>query len=411
MNKTAFREFPVDNASILFLSLIRPYHTNNFRFSAVLRQPIRPEILQQAVNRIHPRFPSVFAGFRQDFFHFRQVAAEKPPIVKPDPGLLKPMTQEELRSCALRVYYKDCTIAIELFHALTDGCGTIAVLTALVSEYLRIIHPGQVTPLPLGEPEEQETVDSFLELASARPRRLPSRFSYLLPRPADADWTVRGSSLSLPTAPLLSAAHRYGVTLNTLLTALMASTVMEMQVQEHGDKILKPVRIMVPINLRKMAGSRTLRNFSLYALPTLEGHQRNLPFHELCSIMDAQLKEQLSPENQKAMVSANVRSQNLWFFKAMPWALKRMALRIGYRFFGESNSSLTLTNLGIVRLPEEIAPHVTDFICQMTPRVSSPYGCTILSFGDKITFNISRFCPTDEFGRAFFRKVQAISQE
>ena len=232
-----------------------------------------------------------------------------------------------------------------------------------------------------------------------------------MPRPEDADWQVRRSTLTLPTAPLLAAAHRYGVTLNTLLTSVMASTVMDMQVKETGDRHLKPVRLMVPINLRKMTGSRTLRNFSLYALPTLEAHQRNLPLPELCKLMDAQLKDQLSPENQKAMASSNVRTQNMWFYKYMPWSLKRTALRIGYRFFGESNSSLTLTNLGIVRLPEEIAPHVADFRCQMTPRVTSPYGCTVLSFGDRITVNISRFCPQDTLGEAFFRKIREICEE
>ena len=408
MPKTAPREFPVDNASVLFFSLLRPYHSNNFRFSADLHTPVCPQALQQAVNRIHPRFPSVLAGFRRDFFHYRQVAAENPPMVQPDPGLLMPMTPEELKTCALRVYYKDCTIAIELFHALTDGSGAIAVLTALVSEYLRITQPDQVTPPPLGESSAEETVDSFQDMASARPKRLPSRFAYLLPRPVNADWTVRGSSLSLPTASLLAAAHRHGVTLNTLLTAVMASSVMEMQAKEKGENNLMPVRIMVPVNLRKMTGSRTLRNFSLYALPTLEAAQRHLPLTELCKVFDSQLKEQLSLESQSAMVSANVRAQNAWYYKALPWTLKRAALRIGYRFFGESNSSLTLTNLGIVRLPEEIRPYVSDFRCQMTPRVSSPYGCTVLSFGDKLTLNMSRFCPEDALGELFFRNLSAV---
>jgi NRPS condensation-like uncharacterized protein len=408
MTTSNFKEFSVDNASVLFLSLLRPYHTNSFRFSAVLTQPISPEALQQAVNRIHLRFPSIVAGFRKGFFHYRQVAAENPPIVQPDPGLLMPMTSEELKTCAFRVYYKDCTIAVELFHALTDGCGTIALLTALVGEYLRITLPDRVMPPPLCEPKEEEVVDSFLDMTSACPKRLPSRFSYLLPRSEDADWTVRGSSLTLPTASLLAAAHRYGVTLNTLLTAVMASTVMEMQVREKKDSHLKPVRIMVPVNLRKMIGSRTLRNFSLYALPTMEAEHRNLPLTELCKVIDKQLKEQLSPENQAAMVSANVRSQNAWYYRAMPWALKRAALRIGYRFFGESNSSVTLTNLGIVRMPEEIRPYVADFLCQMTPRVSSPYGCTVLSFGDNIMLNMSRFCPDDQLGVLFFRNVKSL---
>ena len=43
MQKTTRPEFTVDNASILFLSLIRPYHTNNFRISITLTEPICPE--------------------------------------------------------------------------------------------------------------------------------------------------------------------------------------------------------------------------------------------------------------------------------------------------------------------------------------------------------------------------------
>lgn len=413
MKKTSMHEFPVDNASILFLSLIRPYHSNSFRFSVTLRQPVSPAALQQAVDRIHPRFPSIIAGFRQDFFRYRQVAASKPPLVQPDPGLLHPMRVEELGKCALRVYYRKNTISIEAFHALTDGCGGITLLTTLISEYLTICHgikvPADGTCLDTKtDPNPHEVEDDYLKLKSAPPRHLPSRFSYLPQRPKDADWQVRNALMTVDTDKLLQASRRHGVTLNTLLTSVMAASLMELQLQEGNGKKLKPVRIMVPINLRKMIGSRTLRNFSLYSLPTMECEHRHLSLTELCKLMDTQLKVQLSPENQSAMASYNVRTQNAWYFKMLPWKLKAAALRLGYRFFGESNSSLTLTNLGRVTLPKEMLPYVTDFRCFMTPRVSSPYGCTILSFGDKLTLNMCRFCPEDQLGNIFFRKLKEL---
>lgn len=414
MKTTNFREFPVDNASILFLSLIRPYHTNTFRFSVKLRNPICPEALQEAVNRIHPRFPSIVAGLHQNFFHYRQVAAAQPPRVQPDPGLLKPMSREELHNCAFRVYHQDSTISIELFHALTDGSGTIVVMTALVQEYLRITDSSAnaCTDLTLlGEPRYCEVVDSYLELANVPPQPLPSRFAYQPPRPAAADWEIRTSSLVLDTKPLLDAAHRHGVTLNTLLTSVLASTVMQMQVREKGTKRLKPVRIMVPVNLRKLVESRTLRNFSLYSLPTMEGHHHALPLRELCRIIGDQLRDQLSKESLSGMVAHNVRMQSAWFFRILPWVLKSAVLRLGYRFCGESNSSLTLTNLGVIKLPEDLQFHVEDFQCYMTPRMGSPYGCTIMSFGDRITLNMSRFCPRDELGGLFFQNIAAVIAE
>jgi len=416
MKNTTNRSFPVDNASILFLSLIRPYHTNSFRFSMTMKEPVCPDALQEAVNRFYLRFPSVIAGVQQGFFAYRQVAASAPPVVRPDPGLLKAMTKQELHNCCFRVYYKDQTISLEVFHALTDGYGTITTFTTLVSEYLNIrygtVVPAGLTRLDVREaPRAEEVVDSFLALKDVPPRHLPSRFSYLPERPRSLDWQVRSSSLTMDTQPLLEAARRYGVTLNTLLTTVLAEAVMELQLKERAGKKLKPVRIMVPVDLRRLAGSRTLRNFSLYTLPTMEGHQHTLPFRELCKVFDTQLKQQLSKENLSAMVSYNVRSQNSWYFKACPWVIKRTLLKIGYRFFGESNSSLTLTNLGIVRFPEELMPHIEDFRCWLTPRVSSPYGCTVMTVGSKLTLNMSRFTREDELSAIFFRKLKAMVEK
>ena len=407
MKQTTFREFAIDNASILFLSLIRPHHTNTFRFSMQLRKAIQPEILQQAVNKIHPRFPSVIAGLRQEFFHFRQVAAENPPIAAPDPGLLKPMSKEELRECGFRVFYRDNTITVEVFHALTDGHGAMVVLTALVTEYLRLLGDQEETTAlaVIGQPQPYEVVDSYKTLSNVAPRRLPSRFSYLLPRPENADWKVRASSLTVDTKRLLDAAHRHGVTLNTLLTTVLAHTVMQMQQEDRAVRRLKPVRIMVPADIRRLANSRTLRNCSLYALPTMEAHHRDYSLRQLCQIFAGQLQEHLSAETLSGMASYNVRTQNTWYFKLLPWKLKSAALRLGYRFFGESNSSLTLTNLGRVSLPEELKPHILDMHCFMTPRVTSPYGCTVMTFGDKLTLNMSRFCPEDQLGKRYFAAI------
>ena len=72
---------------------------------------------------------------------------------------------------------------------------------------------------------------------------------------------------------------------------------------------------------------------------------------------------------------------------------------------------MTLTNLGRVMLPEELNGHVTDLRCYMTPRVSSPYGCTIMSFGDKLTLQMSRFCPQDELGKRYFDALLSILEE
>jgi len=407
--------YAVDSVSILFLSLMRREHTNCFRFSLELNAPICPETLQQAVNVIWQRFPSVVGCIQPGFFHYRQVPMAAPPKVQPDPGLLLTMSREELENRAFRVYHQGNAVSIEVFHVLTDGFGAITTLLTLISEYLRlkegIAIPVSETILDAREaPSEKETEDSYLALATEKPWHLPSRFSYLPPKPEDTDWHTRATTARFETKRLLAAAHRYGVTLNTLLAAVMARTLMDMQLRSSARKIM-PVRIMVPVNLRRMFGSRSLRNFSLYGLPTMEPEDRKLSLAELCRSYDAQLKAHFSREKMAAMSSYNVRLQNAWYFRMLPWKLKAAAMRLGYRFFGESNSSLTLTNLGVVKLPEVMEPYVRDVQLYMTPRAGVPYGCTILSFGDKLTVNVSKFTDDTQLEECFFGELEALCSE
>ena len=128
----------IDNSAILYLALIRKDHTNIFRFTLTITEDIDPDLLQQAVDRVHKRMPMIFAGFRPGFFKYTQVQADMPPQVKPDPGCLITMTREEIAQCAYRVYYRENLIIIEGFHALSDGYGIAASFSTLAAEYLNL---------------------------------------------------------------------------------------------------------------------------------------------------------------------------------------------------------------------------------------------------------------------------------
>ena len=158
------KKFPIDNSAILYLALIRKHHTNIFRFTVSLKENIQPEVLQEAVNAVYKRFPTIFAGFRPGFFHYTQVPAESPPKVAPDPGLLINMSHEEIANCAYRVYYHGNQVIIEGFHAATDGYGMMASISTLIAEYLRLKYNivrrnGGLSSLPLGEGGSDEGAD------------------------------------------------------------------------------------------------------------------------------------------------------------------------------------------------------------------------------------------------------------
>lgn len=413
MEQKNTQTYAVDNASLLFLSLMRKNYTNVYRFTMTLTEEICPETLQMAVDRVYRRFPTVIAGFCPGFFHYLQVPVKQPPQVQPDPGVLHTMSKEEIRNCAYRVLYHDKTVAIEAFHALTDGYGAIASFTTLMAEYLRLKHcisiPVEKTLIDLEEtPDTDEVTDAYSSYKSGKPLLVPSRFSYLLPKHAPTVHGVHTSCHLIPTKLLLDASHRYGVSMTTLLSVVMAESIMEIQQRHAGTHPLKPVRIMVPIDLRRMFPSRTLRNFALYALPTMEPLDSAKPLQERLRSFAQQMHSQFERSRLASIMAYNVRTQQAWYFRIIPWVLKQTALRIGYRFFGESNSSLTLTNLGNVQLPEQMQPFVEAMDVVLTPRVSSPYACGIISYNSQAAITISRFGQEPELDDVFFHRLFAV---
>ena len=407
MNQTSYA---IDNSAILYLALMRRKHTNSYRLTMTMKHEVDPAALQQAMERVYRRFPTIIAGFRRSLLRYRVVPAATAPVVLPDPGLLLPMTKREIETCAYRVYYSGRDICLETFHALTDGYGAVASFTTLVAEYLRIRSSMDIpvcSPLcsPEEEPPAHELEDSYLTHQQGKPLHLPSRYAYQLPG-EHPEPRVYPCARSYPTEAVLNAARSHGVSLTSLLCGIMASSIMEIQ-KRHRRK-LRPVRIMVPADLRRMFGSTTLRNFILYALPTMEPGEEKLPLRELLGRFQTQLRDQLRPQRMASIMAYNVRTQASLLFRCIPVALKCAAMRIAYKFFGESNSSITLTNLGNIRLPAEMAPHVEGIRFTLTPRAGSPYNCAAIAMDGRLTITLSRFCHRSELEGVFFHKLDTL---
>lgn len=406
--------YAVDNSAILYLALIRRHHTNVYRFTMTMTEPVCPDTLQKAMDHVTPRFPTIIAGFHPGFFEYSMVPAQ-PPRVMADPGLLRTMPLAEIHRCAWRVYYRENEISIEAFHALTDGYGAVACLTTLVAEYLRLRYHMEIPVCQTlrsleDEPMAHELEDSYLLHQDGQPLHLPSRYSFQLQRTEGADWAVKSCSRSYPVGQILDASRRCGVSPTSMLSGLMASAIMEHQ-RQTAPASKKPVRIMIPADLRRMFSSRTLRNFILYALPTMEYREHKLPLRELMCSFQSQIKAQLESRRLASIMAYNVRTQNAPWFRAIPRTLKLAAMRFAYKFFGESNSSITLTNIGNVTLPDEMAPYVDGIQCVLTPRAGSPYNCAVIAANGNLTITLSRFNREPELENRFFSKLEQFLRD
>ena len=180
-----------------------------------------------------------------------------------------------------------------------------------------------------------------------------------------------------------------------------------MEVQHNSrKKRLLPVRIMVPIDLRRIFSSKTLRNFILYALPTMEVSERNFSIQELAQSFSRQIIEHLRKENLGSIIAYNVKTQKTPLFRILPTGAKCGLMRLAYSFFGESNSSLTMTNLGSISLPQVMVPHVESIHLTMMPRVRSPYNCGMYSYNGNFFINLCRFPKESQLEAIFSQKLR-----
>lgn len=395
--ENALRWMRLDNAAKIYPAAKSRNWTNVFRLSATLKEPVDVKILQAALDVTAPRFPSICARLRRGvFWYYLQQLPESPRIREESSYPLTRMHRDELRRSSIRVVVYKNRIALEVFHALTDGNGAMVFLKSLLAEYLQQKHgidiPAEQGILDRREaPADEELEDSFLKYAG----------SICASRKSNDSWQLRGTQemgdflhvtcLRLPVEAVREKAHAYNVSITAFLGAVMMQALQQLQAEQvPQQKNRKAVKLLIPINLRRMFGSRTLRNFVLYTIPEIQPKLGEYSFEEICRIVHHRMGLDNNPRHMSMMIATNVVSEQILAVKLMPLFIKNLVMKAVYSAVGERKSCLSLSNLGLVKLPDAMTPYVErlDFILGV--QATSPYNCGVVAFGDTINVNFIR---------------------
>lgn len=120
----------------------------------------------------------------------------------------------------------------------------------------------------------------------------------------------------------------------------------------------KPVKILIPVNLRKLFPSETLRNFVLYITPGVDPKMGEYTFEEIVKSIHHQMGMELTDKQLATKITKNVRSEKAFILKIMPLFVKNMAMKLAYNMVGEKKSCMTISNLGVVSMPAEMEKYV-----------------------------------------------------
>ncbi|MCM1145477.1 MAG: alcohol acetyltransferase [Blautia sp.] len=413
--------YKLDLSAIVYPTLQRKDFSSVYRLSVVLKETVQPDILQKALDMTLPRFPTYKVAIRKGvFWRYLEPNNRPGPYVMPDiKNPCMPMPFKANNRYLLRIYYYQNRISLEAHHCLGDGTGGMCVLQTMIAVYLGLLgHP--ITPsgfvLDIHDaPDPEELEDAYMRYANARVRP---------PRPSEKTYRVRGTKEPFYTLNIIDGimsvrevmqvASKYHATLTEYLNAVLLYALLQKQEHEYQESITRkntyphkprPVRIAMPVNLRRFFPSKTLRNFITMVYPSIDPRLGDYTFEEIVVHVHNYMKYYINEKFLRGDITTNAATQRNPVIRVVPLFIKDFVVRTFYTKVQDKNSSAGLTNMGALKVPEDMKPYIERFDIYMGQPFSSRTNCAIISFEDTLTINFASSIAEADVERNFFRKL------
>ncbi len=402
----------LDNAALIYPATMNRNWTALFRLSATLTEPVDAGTLERAFRQTLARFPSLAVRLRRGIFWFYFEQGHDAPAIEQDVG--NPCLRMRLQDSGgygLRLRYYRNRIAIEFFHVLTDGTGGMVFLKTLVAEYLKMQYGADIPRgddiLDCGaEPLPEELEDSFMRFSGTETQGRREDKAYHINGTDEADGFIHITTGEMELDQLLSMARAKGVSLTEYLSAVMILSVDAIQRRRIPVKrSYKPIKICVPINLRRFFPSKTLRNFSSYVNPGINPRLGTYDFDETLRIVHHFMAMEVTEKLLAARFTTNVKTQQNPMLRVMPLFIKNAAMKLVYTQVGDAVSSTCLSNLGLADLPPEMTKYVSrmDFI--LGPLAQNRVCAAALGYNGKLRINFTRTIEEPLLEKEFFTRL------
>lgn len=407
-SKTWYR---LDLSAIVYPTLQRRDFSSVYRLSVLLKEDVNPDVLQQAVDIAIKRFPTYKSAMRKGlFWRYLEPNNNPGPIVQKDvQNFCMPMPFKSNNRYLVRFYWYGRRIALEAHHSLGDGTGGMFLLQTVTAVYLRLLeHPiandGFVLDVD-SEPDPEEFEDAYMRYANAqvRPAR-PAEKTYRVRGTKEPFYTLNVIDGIMSVKEVMQVAKRYNATVTEYLNAVLLYSLL--QKQEHDFHLkLRPVRIAMPVNLRRFFPSKTLRNFITMVYPSIDPRLGEFTFEEIVAHVHNYMRYYINEKFLKGDITTNAATKRNPFIRIVPLFIKDFVVRLFYTRVQDKNSSAGLTNLGAVYVPDDMKPYLERFDIYMGIPYSQRTNCAIASFGDTLTVNFASCIIEADVERRFFQKL------
>jgi NRPS condensation-like uncharacterized protein len=214
----------------------------------------------------------------------------------------------------------------------------------------------------------------------------------------------------VPIDTIIKKAKEYEVSLTEYLIAVYLYSLQNIHDQLSAFRkrtSKKIIRIEVPVNLRRMFPSRTMRNFSLYVIPGIDLRLGHYTFEEIIKTVHHQMQLETDKKLISKMISRNVSGEKNPFVRGVPLFIKSFILSKLYALATEQYSGV-VTNLGKINLGPGINDLVNKFIfIPPPPNKILKVNCGAAGFNNKLVLTFGNITTSKELERQFLTFLTA----
>lgn len=385
-----------------------------FRLSVEMRNFVDGENLTTALRDIMPRFPTFAVMLRRGFFRYYFEYNDHLPEAFPDDGVcMRNINLHRSKGFLFRVQYYKKRISVDFFHGLCDGAGAVEFLKALVYRYLD--ECGEELPSSDGIKIVNEAVkECELEDSISKYYKGFDMFGGVVGKMAGKNcYGIKGKRFKslgygviqgfVSTDEILRLARSKGATITSLIAGIALYSVAKVYLKDTDNVELVA---MIPINLRKIFPSETVRNFTTLTKCYVNTGITKLDVDEYVKICTKDVKEGTSNKDElseKIAVSALMATNK--FLKYVPLFLKEIGTKIGKLGTKKTKQTLIISNVGEIKMPTGMENFVKRFAFHINPSKKVPVNIGVASYNDVLGICFTRNIVSTEFEREFFNTL------
>lgn len=403
----------LDNSAKIYPLIASRGSQNLFRLTAEMKSPVKPDCLQKALYKIMPRYSVFNVSLKRGiFWHYFEELDGRPYVVEDSDLLIRPINNLQTGGFNFRVSYFKNRIAVDFFHAICDGSGGLEFLKTLVYQYLletgENIDAQESVILPTSPVRQEEEEDSFLKYADNIKLKDIKNIGELKGSEA---YKIPGYRFDFPgmgviqgvtdSDALLKLARENKVTVTAYIGALVLYSIYKTKIKDSIPK--ESLQLFVPINLRKIFPSSTLLNFSLFSRIGFKIDGKNLTFEDFLSLMTESLKRDTNKEKLKKQIDTTVKAEKFLPIRILPLLVKQVVFRMVQNMFGNNKKTLTFSNLGVVKMPDDMKKYVERFTFMLGNNKEVPLSLTVITSCSDTVITFGRLLRDTDVEKFFFR--------